>query len=186
MTYPPYPAPTDPPSYDPGYPTTWAAPAAAWGPVAWGPASAGTTPAPAPAARPWLLPALVGAGGLVAGLLLATLLMTVVYTSAAEDIGRGVAEGFADGMAESMQGFTGGYPGFPSEEQVEQTEPVPPGDLGADPVLDRYAEDCFDGDLTACDDLFYVSPPLSPYEEYGGTCGGRVKVYTVASCTELE
>ena len=61
-----------------------------------------------------------------------------------------------------------------------------PGELGPDPVLDEYAQECFAGELQACDDLYYESPPLSAYEEYGSTCGGRVKIYTVPYCTELD
>jgi hypothetical protein len=63
---------------------------------------------------------------------------------------------------------------------------VPPQGLGPDPVLDGYAQQCFAGDFQACDDLFFESPPLSAYEEYASTCGGRVKIYTVPYCTELD
>jgi hypothetical protein len=69
---------------------------------------------------------------------------------------------------------------------VEQFPAVEPGDLGPDPVLEAYAGSCFAGELQACDDLFYEAPPLSDYEEYGSTCGGRVKAYVAMSCTELE
>ncbi|MGY1773619.1 hypothetical protein [Blastococcus sp. SYSU D00813] len=69
---------------------------------------------------------------------------------------------------------------------VEQFPPVPPGDLGADPELDQYAQECFDGDLDSCDDLYSESPPLSAYEEYAATCGGRVKSYSAPFCTDLE
>jgi hypothetical protein len=178
MTYPPYQHPADAPGYDPVYPPVWPAPAPVWGPP--------PLRAAAPAGKPWLVPVLVGGGGLLLGLLVATLLMTVVYTSAAEQIGRGVAEGFTDGVAESMGQFAPGFPSGPIGQDVEQTDPVPPDELGADPVLDQYAADCFAGDFGACDDLYYLSPPLSAYEEYGGTCGGRVKIYAVMSCTELE
>ena len=50
----------------------------------------------------------------------------------------------------------------------------PPDGLGDDPVLDALAQDCFDGDLQACDDLFLDSPVDSDYETYGNTCGDRV------------
>lgn len=49
-----------------------------------------------------------------------------------------------------------------------------PDGLGDDPVLDALAQDCFDGDLEACDDLFIESPIDSDYETYGNTCGDRV------------
>ena len=39
--------------------------------------------------------------------------------------------------------------------------------------LDEYAEDCYDGDMGACDALYRESPRSSAYELYGGTCAGR-------------
>jgi hypothetical protein len=57
---------------------------------------------------------------------------------------------------------------------------------GPDPVLDAYAQACFEGDYQACDDLFFESPPLSDYEEYGGSCGGRIKANSVMACSELD
>jgi hypothetical protein len=48
-----------------------------------------------------------------------------------------------------------------------------PEGLGDDPEFDRYAEDCYDGDMQACDDLFRESPAGSAYELYGGSCAGR-------------
>lgn len=69
---------------------------------------------------------------------------------------------------------------------VEQFPPVPPVDLGADPELDQLAQECFAGDLDSCDDLYVESPPLSAYEEYAATCGGRIKTYGVPYCSDLE
>lgn len=48
-----------------------------------------------------------------------------------------------------------------------------PGDLGDDDELDALAEDCFDGDFSACDRLFFESDVDSAYEAYGDSCGGR-------------
>ena len=48
-----------------------------------------------------------------------------------------------------------------------------PDGLGDDPELDEYAEECYDGDMEACDDLYQESPRSSAYELYGGTCAGR-------------
>lgn len=48
-----------------------------------------------------------------------------------------------------------------------------PDGLGDDAEFDAYAEDCHDGDMAACDDLFLLSPLGSAYELYGGTCAGR-------------
>ena len=48
-----------------------------------------------------------------------------------------------------------------------------PGDLGDDAELDALAQDCFEGDFGACDQLFFDSPIDSDYEAYGDSCGGR-------------
>jgi hypothetical protein len=48
-----------------------------------------------------------------------------------------------------------------------------PDGLGDDAELDEYAEECYDGDMEACDDLYQESPRSSAYELYGGTCAGR-------------
>jgi len=48
-----------------------------------------------------------------------------------------------------------------------------PGDLGDDEALDALADDCFGGDLPACDRLFFESDVASDYEAYGDSCGGR-------------
>ena len=52
-------------------------------------------------------------------------------------------------------------------------EPTSPDGLGDDPELDALAQDCFDGDFSACDQLFFESPADSDYEAYGDSCGGR-------------
>jgi hypothetical protein len=50
---------------------------------------------------------------------------------------------------------------------------VPPVGLGDDPILDQYAQSCYDGDMDACDTLYDDSEFGSTYETYGGTCAGR-------------
>ena len=50
---------------------------------------------------------------------------------------------------------------------------MPPEELGDDPVLNEYAQSCFDGDMEACDALYEKSEADSLYESYGGTCAGR-------------
>ena len=151
-----------------------------------------------------LVLALVALAGLLAGAIGAAFLVMAVFVGSAEEIGREigaelgpqvgraagdrVAEAMEDvvepllegGMMEEEYGW-GAAPG-----PVEQHPPVEPGDLGPDPVLDQYAQDCFAGTLQSCDDLLYQSPPLSEYERYAFTCGGRVKQYDVMSCTDLE
>ncbi len=46
-------------------------------------------------------------------------------------------------------------------------------EYGDDPQLDRLWDDCDDGDLEACDDLYFASPIGSQYEEFAETCGGQ-------------
>jgi hypothetical protein len=60
----------------------------------------------------------------------------------------------------------------------ESTVPAPAATreatgLGDDAALDRLAQECHDGDMSACDDLFDDSDLDSAYEEYGDTCAGR-------------
>lgn len=69
---------------------------------------------------------------------------------------------------------------------VSQRPPVDPTGLGTDPVLNAEATRCHDGTMQACDDLFEQSDPMSRYEQYGMTCGGRVKPYDVDYCTDLD
>lgn len=64
--------------------------------------------------------------------------------------------------------------------------PSDPSGLGEDAGLDGYAQRCHDGLLSACDDLNSLSPPMSSYEQYGRTCGGRVPTADVTSCEELD
>jgi hypothetical protein len=61
-----------------------------------------------------------------------------------------------------------------------------PEGLGDDPVLDRYAQSCYDGDMNACDTLYNDSEVGSDYETYGGTCAGRQPISNsdVVYCTD--
>jgi hypothetical protein len=56
---------------------------------------------------------------------------------------------------------------------------LPPGQdprniLGDDQALNDLANQCFDGDMQACDDLFAQTPVDSDLEAYSQTCGGRI------------
>lgn len=161
----------------------WPPPPAPWGPVGAPPARRKDVPLLALAAMAGLLIGIVGAG----------LVVTAVFAGSAGHLGRVVAddvrtaveEQIADAMAQSMEdGALAGE--HHASGPVEQFPPVEPRDLGPDPVLNAYAQGCFAGDLESCDDLYSTSPPLSDYEEYAAACAGRVKPYTVMSCTELE
>lgn len=50
----------------------------------------------------------------------------------------------------------------------------PPG--GGDATLTGLADDCYNGDMQACDDLFLQTEAGSELEDYGDTCGKRFDV----------
>ena len=201
-------APT-PPSAGAGADAQWNAPPAPSWAAPWeapaAPVWTGQQITGIPAAEPgrsgrWPALVLVAVVAAVAGAVAAGFLVTAVFLAGVKDIGAeigsrvedGVSEGIRDGMAQSMEdAMSFGDQGSYTEEMdpmppAEQFPAVEPGDLGPDPDLNAYAGSCFAGELQACDDLFYEAPPLSGYEEYGSTCGGRVKAYAAMSCTELE
>ena len=59
-----------------------------------------------------------------------------------------------------------------------------PAGLGNDPRLNLLAQACFDGDMTACDELFDSSPAGSLYEQYGDSCAGRQPLGTGTYCAD--
>jgi hypothetical protein len=199
--------PTPPPD---GGATVWTAPPAPSWTTQWQPPGQ----LPAPSATPprtgvprgRLAIAFVAVAGVLAGAIDGAFLVMAVFAASAEDIGReiaaevgpDVAREAGDGVVDALGDLGVGLLdeemdteefGWGAEEEmppVVEHPAVEPGELGPDPVLDQYALDCFEGDLQACDDLMYESPPLSDYEQYGLTCGGRVKQYMVMYCTDLE
>jgi hypothetical protein len=73
-------------------------------------------------------------------------------------------------------GYTGS--GVPSD-------PPSPADRDFDVRFDGDAQDCHDGDMSACDDLYAETPVGDPYEEYGSTCGGRLDDETYGDCVRI-
>lgn len=155
---------------------------------------AGAVAVPRPAGVRGVVLALAGAA---VGAAVAALVVSAVLVSGARELvqeaGTAAGEGIAAALAEqsdpyawSSEAPVGGVLGTYEEPPVEQFPAVAPGVLGPDPVLDTYATQCFGGDLQSCDDLYYEAPPLSDYEQYGGTCGGRVKAGSAPACTELD
>ena len=57
-----------------------------------------------------------------------------------------------------------------------------PDDLGEDPELDALAQDCYDGDMQSCDDLYEEAPAGSEYRTFGDTCAGRQPALTQRFC----
>jgi len=68
---------------------------------------------------------------------------------------------------------------------------VPPSqyidDYGSDAQFDGLADQCFAGDLGACDDLYAQTPvgDAGSYEDYGGSCGGRLDDQRPGQCQTL-
>lgn len=80
--------------------------------------------------------------------------------------------GVAVALVVALRSDDGGGSSGSDDSGIPEATSDPDG-LGDDPELDRYAEDCHDGDMTACDELFLESPLGSAYELYGGSCAGR-------------
>jgi hypothetical protein len=61
-------------------------------------------------------------------------------------------------------------------------------EYGSDATFDALADDCYEGDFVACDELYQTSPQepdLDTYEGYGATCGGRLSVETTPNQCEI-
>ncbi len=54
--------------------------------------------------------------------------------------------------------------------------------FGDDPEMDALWTSCEEGDMEACDDLYYSTSLGSEYEEFGGTCGNRESMGVSGSC----
>ncbi len=54
----------------------------------------------------------------------------------------------------------------------------------SDPELQPLVDDCSEGDMEACDELYFSSEVGSAEEEYGDTCGGRQPADTGELCAE--
>jgi hypothetical protein len=60
-----------------------------------------------------------------------------------------------------------------------------PTGLGEDPDLDRLAQQCADGQMNPCDDLYYESSPGSDYEDFADTCAGRRPADEDTYCSDV-
>jgi hypothetical protein len=150
-------------SYPPPYPPP------PWGPPGYGP--------PAWPHRP------VGSrrrtvAWVVGGVVAAAAVLTLVVLAGLR-VGRDGAPAIAAGAGAGARAGAG-------STSVTTAPPSEWRELGDDEGLDSYAERCHDGDMQACDDLYVLSDVMSPYEQYGVTCGGRVKAASLVSCTRLD
>ncbi len=64
----------------------------------------------------------------------------------------------------------------------EATDPSGIADAGTDPDADLLADECFAGTFESCDTLFLESAEGSAYQQYGGSCGGRLEVVINGDC----
>jgi hypothetical protein len=67
--------------------------------------------------------------------------------------------------------------------------PIPSGsvdDCGSlNPDCEQYLQPCHDGDMVACDDLYWSTGIDNPYETYGFTCGGRSQERMSGQCEAI-
>lgn len=61
-----------------------------------------------------------------------------------------------------------------------------PASLGDDPRIDELYSMCRDGNMAACDLMFYDVAPGSSLEEFAAACGGRVANPNGEYCTDLD
>ena len=155
---------------------------------------------------PWVSPA--GPGGpqpkrsnstLVALIIAAVVILAAIgvalFLVFNRDDPRPAAGSATDGATTSTTPSTDGTSSPPSSSSAPSGDGAsgvppagePPEGLGGDPVLDQYAQSCYDGDMAACDLLYDESEVGSDYETYGGTCGGRQPASNsdVVYCTDV-
>jgi hypothetical protein len=84
----------------------------------------------------------------------------------------------SDGSGDDTTTTTAGSDDGPDEELGD---PSPPPDLD-DPEEADLADQCFQGDLAACDDLWITTDVDSPGEQYAESCGGRVEGPEFGAC----
>jgi hypothetical protein len=130
----------------------------------------------------------------VAGVIVLVAVAVALFLLLGEDDGSNTASGSSStSSAEESTSAAERSSSGSSRSTSESDEPadgasipeatVTPDGLGDDPVLDEYAQSCYDGDMEACDDLFKESELDSVYEAYGDTCAGRQPLDTDIFCT---
>lgn len=91
--------------------------------------------------------------------------------------GATVTLALAQGSRVIAEGPGAGYRGT-----GEPADPPAPGHAAYEPRFAGPAAECRDGDMAACDDLYFGTPLGHPYETYGSTCGGRLDEDTWGGC----
>ena len=112
------------------------------------------------------------------------LLLASVLVLALAACGGGIEEngGGADVTVSDTKPDTGDTTDTTASTDTEDDDngDIPPGQdprniLGDDEALNELANQCFEGDMEACDDLFAQTPVDSDLEAYSQTCGGRIE-----------
>lgn len=67
------------------------------------------------------------------------------------------------------------FSGAGNNEASSPDTRVAPGDYGSNPELDALWDECAQGTLASCDELYSVSDTGSEYERFGATCGDRAE-----------
>jgi hypothetical protein len=65
---------------------------------------------------------------------------------------------------------------------------VTPDGLGDEPVLEQLAQECYDGNMVSCDDLYQETKDdesYAAYTEYADTCAGRQASGTSEFCSNV-
>jgi len=91
--------------------------------------------------------------------------------AACDDLYFAAPAGSEYGQFGATCGNQGGEPGLCSSQDTASdfTE----GGFGSDPQLDLLYVECEEGNMMACDDLFFEAAPGTAYEDFGATCGAR-------------
>ncbi|QXG75086.1 hypothetical protein KUM42_14715 [Modestobacter sp. L9-4] len=153
----------------------WSGPPAPWGPPGYGPPAAGgylqppPYGPPGPTPPPWSPypggpPPRSRTGPLWT--LVGVLTAAVVVLATLLIVGSGSGSGSGAGPD------TGPLASRPDPVPAPAATLAPTG-LGDDAALDRLAQQCSDGQMNPCDDLYDESFPGSDYEAYADTCAGR-------------
>lgn len=101
-------------------------------------------------------------GGKIAAIIIGVLVVVGALAFGAFLLLSNLIRGVSDQIEEGVSDVTSFS--LPADEA-----PTP----GTEPELDALWASCAEGDMIACDDLFWASEPGSDYETFGSTCGGR-------------
>jgi hypothetical protein len=128
-----------------------------------------------PDVRAWCAPRGPGAPPAPTRLAVAALLPVAALAAVAT-----VTLALAQGSRVIAEGPGAGYRGT-----GEPADPPAPGDAAYEPRFAGPAAECRDGDMAACDALYFGTPLGDPYEAYGSTCGGRLDEDTWGGCVPV-